>query len=322
MSNTHEGATYSTNNTGVYMKRNSALLMILLMLTSCIPISIVSATGESLSFNTFTGGYATVDVNLQGGVMNSSTSVEVPRNVTFVTSGFEVVVDSSDTSPGEVWVDVGEDGIFEWEFTGLGYGDIGHQNEFYDGNNWYISQVTPGNSTSPTILVPSESIIQDSSLEVDFSPESGGGFFAIGSHQEVIETDIDNDSLPEPVFLLDIQSNNSTSIVWADWNAGTGLTMSSPIQTCDNATSISVGDVNGDGSEDIVAFSTSSSTACIHLANGTNFDPVINQTVSSGLSMAKIGDIDSDGSDEIVTCLLYTSPSPRDATLSRMPSSA
>ena len=58
MSNTHEGATYSTNNTGVYMKRNSALLMILLMLTSCIPISIVSATGESLSFNTFTGGYA------------------------------------------------------------------------------------------------------------------------------------------------------------------------------------------------------------------------------------------------------------------------
>ena len=301
MSNTHEGATYSTNNTGVYMKRNSALLMILLMLTSCIPLSIVSASGESLSFNTFTGGYATVDVNLQGGVTNSSTSVEVPRNVTFVTSGFEVVVDSSDTSPGKVWVDVGEDGIFEWEFTGLGYGDIGHQNEFYDGNNWYVSQVTSGNSTSPTILVPSESIIQDSSLEVDFSPESGGGFFAIGSHQEVIETDIDNDSLPEPVFLLDIQSNNSTSIVWADWNAGTGLTMSSPIQTCDNATSISVGDVNGDGSEDIVAFSTSSSIACIHLANGTNFDPVINQTISSGLSMAKIGDINSDGADEIVT---------------------
>ena len=26
--------------------------------------------------------------------------------------------------------------------------------------------------------------------------------------------------------------------------------------------------------------------------------------------------------DEILTCLLYTSPSPRDATLSRMPSSA
>ena len=103
------------------------------------------------------------------------------------------------------------------------------------------------------------------------------------------------------MFLLDIQSNNSTSIVWADWNSGSGLTMSTPIQTCDNATSISTGDVNGDGSEDIVAFSTSTSTACIHLANGTTFDPVLNQTISSGLSMAKMGDINSDGADEIVT---------------------
>ena len=283
------------------MKRSSALLMILLMLTSCIPVTFVSASGESLSFNTFTGGFANVEVNLQGGVTNNTTSIEVPRNVTFMTSGFDVAIDSDDQSPGKVWVDVGEDGVFEWEFTGLGYGDIGHQNEFYDGNNWYLSQVTSGNSTSPTILIPSESTIQESSLEVGFFPEAGGGFFSIGSHQEVIETDIDNDSLPEPMFLLDIQSNNSTSIVWADWNAGAGLAMSAPLQTCDNATSISTGDINGDGSEDIVAFSTSSNTACIHLANGTSFNPVINQSVSSGLSMAKIGDINSDGADEIVT---------------------
>ena len=283
------------------MKRNSALLMVLLMLTSCVPLTYVSASGESLSFNNFNGGYATVDVHLQGNVTNSTASIEVPRNVTFTTSGFEVVIDSDDQSPGEVWVDVGEDGVFEWEFTGTGYGDIGHQNEFYDGNNWYVSQVSSGNSTSPTIFIPSQSTIKESSLEVGFSPESGGGFFPIGSHQEVIETDIDNDSLPEPMFLLDIQSNNSTSIVWADWNTGSGLTMSTPIQTCDNATSISTGDLNGDGSEDIIAFSKSTSTACIHLANGTTFDPVLNQTISSGLSMAKMGDINSDGADEIVT---------------------
>ena len=30
----------------------------------------------------------------------------------------------------------------------------------------------------------------------------------------------------------------------------------------------------------------------------------------------------SDNADQRLTCLLYTSPSPRDATLSRMPSSA
>ena len=32
--------------------------------------------------------------------------------------------------------------------------------------------------------------------------------------------------------------------------------------------------------------------------------------------------IRNDKGDKVVTCLLYTSPSPRDATLSRMPSSA
>ena len=62
------------------MKRNSTLLVILLMLTSCVPLTFVSASGESLSFNTFTGGYATVEVDLQGGVVNNSASIEVPRN--------------------------------------------------------------------------------------------------------------------------------------------------------------------------------------------------------------------------------------------------
>ena len=50
----------------------------------------------------------------------------------------------------------------------VGYGDIGHQNEFYDGNNWYVSQVPSGNSTTPTILIPSESIIKDSVLKLAF----------------------------------------------------------------------------------------------------------------------------------------------------------
>ena len=47
----------------------------------------------------------------------------------------------------------------------------------------------------------------------------------------------------------------------------------------------------------------------------------VNDTVSIAgtLSYEDISNVDSVG---IITCLLYTSPSPRDATLSRMPSSA
>ena len=35
-----------------------------------------------------------------------------------------------------------------------------------------------------------------------------------------------------------------------------------------------------------------------------------------------VTDFDNDGADEFIVCLLYTSPSPRDSVVSRMPSSA
>ena len=73
---------------------------------------------------------------------------------------------------------------------------------------------------------------------------------APGEYQEVFESDHDNDGNLEPVFLSNIQSNFSTSIIWADWNPNSGITTSTPIQTCDNASSISVGDINGDGDDD------------------------------------------------------------------------
>ena len=118
------------------MKRVSPILIMLLLLGSCIPIGIVSASGESSTISTFTGGFASKSVTLQGGVTNSNSTIEIPRNVTFNAASFDIEVDQSDASPGQVWIDVNEDGVFEWEFTGTGYGNIGHQNQFYDGNDW------------------------------------------------------------------------------------------------------------------------------------------------------------------------------------------
>ena len=138
-------------------------------------------------------------------------------------------------------------------------------------------------------------------LNVSFSPQVGGGYFPIGLFQQVFESDIDGDGLPEPVFLSAVNStDNSTSIVWADWTAN-GVTTSTPVISCENATSLAVGDFNGDGYQDIVAFSTISSTACVHIANGTSFDPVLNLSLSSGLISAQIHDMNNDGLDDIVT---------------------
>ena len=283
------------------MKRLSPFLLTILLLVSCFPMNYVSASGETTTISSFTGGFASVEIDLQGGAANASASIEVPRNVTFQSSFFNLNVDHSDQSPGQVWVDIDQDGTYEWDFSSTGYGNIGHQNEFSDGNTSVTTQLGTGSSQVPDILLPSLATIQSSMLNVSFSPQVGGGYFPIGLFQQVVESDIDGDGLPEPVFLSAVNStDNSTSIVWADWTAN-GVTTSTPVISCENATSLAVGDLNGDGDQDIVAFSTISSTACVHIANGTSFDPVLNLSLSSGLISAQIHDMNNDGLDDIVT---------------------
>ncbi len=146
------------------MRRFSPVLVMLLLIGSCVPIGLVTASGESTTINSFSGGFATVDVTLQGGVTNSSATIEVPRNVTFTNAGFQVSVEESENSPGQVWIDLDEDGVFEWEFAATGYGDIGHQNHFYDGNDWYVANVNAGTSSAPGIMLPSSAIGVDTKI--------------------------------------------------------------------------------------------------------------------------------------------------------------
>ncbi len=193
MGNTQEGATYSSNNSGGNLRRKSAGFLVALLLFSLVPMTLPSVAGESTDHILFTGGFATVEIDLQGDTINTSASVDLPRNSTIITSALEISIDSEDDSPGAVWVDVGQDGNSEWEFTGLGYGDLGHQNQFYDGNEYFTTDVYPGNTPTPGILFPAAGSMESTALDVSFSSSAGGGFFSIGEHQEAIETDIDGD---------------------------------------------------------------------------------------------------------------------------------
>ena len=266
-----------------------------------MPIALIPASGESNTNFSFSGGFATVELNLEGNLANSSAALDISRNVTVTSSTFQVSYDSDDMSPGAVWIDINEDGIYEWEFNDTGYGDLGQQNVFFNGDSSSSNPVTNGNTSTPNFLFPVAGTLDSTLLNTSFSPKAGGGFFSVGEHQKVIETDIDGDGSPEPLFLSQIQSNNTTSIFWVDWDITQGTHVKPSINTCDNASSVSVGDINGDGDQDIVAFSSNSAHACIHIANGSSFDPVKNQTIPNGVLEGTLADLDGDGNDEVIS---------------------
>ena len=96
----------SPKRRGMTMNRTSPFLISLILIFSCFPVVFVSANAESTTISTFSGGFATVDVDLDGGIMDNSSSIDVPRNVTFTQVSFDLEIDSSDQSPGSVWVDI------------------------------------------------------------------------------------------------------------------------------------------------------------------------------------------------------------------------
>ena len=283
------------------MKRLATFIITTILVCSLFPMHQVLASQQTTSITSFVGGYASQNIDLNGSQSNNSVSVDIPRNVTFTSVGFDIEFSQTDASPGQVMIDMYEDGVLEWDFSRQGYGNIGEQSNFYNGNDYYQSPVVPGNNSVPALMLPSSAILQSSSLDVSFSSEVGGGFFGIGEFIDVTESDIDSDGYPEPLFLLKKDSNNTSKILWADWNLGSGISLSPQIQTCDNATSISVGDVNNDNRQDIVAFSIVTGQTCVHLANNTSFDPVLNIPITDGLLIGKLGNINSDLGDDFVT---------------------
>ena len=80
-------------------------------------------------------------------------------------------------------------------------------------------------------------------------------------------------------------------------------------------------DVNSDGFQDLVF--NGDNELCLSFSNGTSFDtPLCSSNAEVGWSKFGIVSYEDDMFVISKYCLLYTSPSPRDATLSRMPSSA
>ncbi len=283
-------------------RRTGPFLLVLLLLFQTMAMMPVAANPTGGTVNTFSNGQAQVSVSLIAGTVDTSLGIEVPRNVTFDSASFVVNAKDEVPTPGQVYIDIGQDGVKEWAFEGTGYGHLGHQQSFITGST-VDSVYSTGYVSSSMIHIPHGASIGSVDLDVNFTSAVAGGLVPTGVVETSASGDIDNDSLPEIAVLSKSVTGFNSAISTIDWNASTGLNMSSWVATCAGATELSVADFNGDGMDDVVSFDYTSSNACVHLTNSTTASLGAAQLVAlnSNSIEASAGDFNQDGKADLIS---------------------
>ena len=284
--------------------RTGPFLLVLLLLFQTVALSPAAANPTSGTVSTFDGGQASPTLTLTGGQIDTSLGIDVPRNVTFDSASFLVSAKDEVATPGQVYIDIGQDGVKEWAFEGPGYGNLGHQNSFFNGNT-SVDFHSTGMIMSPPLFLPFGASIDSVDVNVSFAPDVNGGLLPIGSVEDYTPGDVDNDTLPEVVVLSRDSSTTgfNAALMIVDWTLNAGLNTSSWTQTCAGSSEVATGDFNGDGHDDLVAFDYGSDLACVHLMNATTGAIGAAQSIAlySNSISGSVGDFDLDGSADLVS---------------------
>ena len=89
--------------------RTGPFLLVLLLLFQTVALMPAAANPTSGTVNTFDGGQASPTLTLTGGQVDTSLGIEVPRNVTFNSASFLVSAKDEVATPGQVYIDIGEE---------------------------------------------------------------------------------------------------------------------------------------------------------------------------------------------------------------------
>lgn len=282
----------------------SLFITSLLLLQLLIFTPPVSATGGSI--NNFSGGFSEKPISLSGGSASMNIGVDSPRNVTFTQATFDIMYDSQDNSPGEVWLDVNEDGLREWSWNGTGMGDLGDQQVFTTGTSSSTAHLSANSTSSLGWYLPSLATLQTSDINLTFSADVGG-FWQTGALFDLAATNVDSDPAVEVVFISPTPNGSSNSSTWigvSEWDS-VATDMTAPIwyETCENSTSLRFADVNNDSIMDIGTVDFNANMICLHLSNSTNggFDPVSNISLPVDLVGVEMADMSGDGMADLVS---------------------
>jgi len=289
------------------MRQRSILLVFMLLMATLPTFISVSADGPPQQIDTFANGSQSIGITLIGGAVDVSAAIELDQNITVQDARIDIQYLHSDDSPGQIWLDIDEDGYKEWAFEGLGTGDIGQQSTFSNGSTWATTQYDNISQQAPEFYLPSDATLQNSYLNATFVSDFGDGFYSLGHIVDIAKGDVDADQNEEAVLLSRDSSITGfdAAISFVDWDPISGIVFSPWVETCNQATELSVADVNGDGKADVAAISLMENKLCLHLYNKMtgDFTSSANTTLGSSTVKAELSDADHDGSADMVSIL-------------------
>ena len=264
-----------------------------------------AANPTSGTIETFTDGSSSVALVTDSQSI-VSTNITISRNTTIGDASFQIMYDVNDPSPGELTLDIDNDGMYEWHLGGSGFGDVGIQTTFSNGMN--STSINPNGNLSwlpaGNWTLPSGASLSVADLSLGFTPSIDSQLLGHGNIADLVVGDMDGDGNDDGIFLVkDHVGTNATAwphIGWTRWDASTSSFQTSWIGTCGGADRLITGDANGDGKADILSVADTDKALCQHLSGISGWGHSVNITMDQNFVDAMLADLDSDGQDDLV----------------------
>jgi len=231
--------------------------------------------------------------------------IDLERNVTYQDASF--IVDSSHASatPGAVYIN-NTQGNTIWSYSGLGYGDLSHQNSFQTGDTYDLVQLNNSSGMPTPILLPKNASLQTSQMNVTYTPNIEAQFVQVGSIQQMEMGDSNGDSMAD-AFVMSTQNYSTgvgTGFAVVTSNATTmTYSLSNWTTTCQTSEQIRVADMNNDSFDDVVTFGQFNETMCIHYYNSTTstYDPYFNVNITTAPIDVQLSDLNGDNFSDFIS---------------------
>lgn len=280
------------------------LILVLLFITPIffVPQSFASGTTQ---VNTFAGGASSITVTSDGNNTSTDLQLDLERNVTFQDASFVVEGQSVADTPGNIWIN-SSTGDTIWTYSGIGYGDLAHQNTFQTGATFDVVQLNNSSGMPSPILLPKNATLQSSQANITYSPEIDAQYVPVGAVRHMMLGESNGDGLTD-AFVFSTQNSTTgvnTGFAVVESNQTTmQYSLTNWTSTCINSDQMRIADMNNDSHDDVVTFSSGSSMMCIHYYNTTTmtYEASIFVNITSSPIDVQIADMNGDGYPDFIT---------------------